>query len=315
MAHEVRAGLRNGHSASGWYSSSITKTMALAATKHPEIAKDPNHRMAFTAALAITSQGERVPNNLKLATEAYETFKKTGHFPEKVQAVQGPSMQANFGKLNALIDKMGLDKTREFLSKKMTVGDLRKMGYDAPGENKETEVYGSAILGPKIGNGFYQNLSGNFDPVTFDLWWMRGWGRLTGTLTGGMDQATLDKQEARLRKELGDRAPADKSKLIAMAHAIVKAHEQDFEKNRADFDSGKKVKSQTALAAERYIMGRQGIKEQPASGGERSWMRGVAARAIKILHDDGIDISPADFQATWWYPEKDLYEHMAANTP
>jgi hypothetical protein len=219
----------------------------------------------------------------------------------------GQGNRPNVGKLAIRDEQTGAGPAM------VTVGDLNKMGYVVQGENKGTEVYGSAILGPKIGNGFYQNLSGNFDPLTFDLWWMRGWGRMTGSLVGDMPKEVTDKQEARLRAALGDRAPREESKLIAMAHAIIDAHEKDFQTNRADYDSGKKVKAKVSLAAERFLAGRQGIREMPTSGGQRSWMRNVAARAIEILHDDGIDITPADFQATWWYPEKD--EHMAANTP
>ena len=33
---------------------------------------------------------------------------------------------------------------------------------------------------PKIGNGFYQNLRGNYDPLTMDRWWMRFANRITG---------------------------------------------------------------------------------------------------------------------------------------
>jgi hypothetical protein len=43
-------------------------------------------------------------------------------------------------------------------------------------------VYGAIILGPKIGNGFYMNLWGKFDQLTMDRWFMRTWGRVTGTL-------------------------------------------------------------------------------------------------------------------------------------
>ena len=31
-------------------------------------------------------------------------------------------------------------------------------------------VNGAAVFGPKIGQGFLQNLLGKFDPVTVDLW-------------------------------------------------------------------------------------------------------------------------------------------------
>ena len=57
------------------------------------------------------------------------------------------------------------------------------------GEGVDTLVYGSFVFGPKIGQGFYQNLMGNFEPVTIDLWFMRTWGRMTGTLIGN-DTAT-----------------------------------------------------------------------------------------------------------------------------
>ena len=45
-------------------------------------------------------------------------------------------------------------------------------------------VQGAAIFGPKIGQGFLQNLMGNFDPVTIDLWMRRTWGRWTGDVVG-----------------------------------------------------------------------------------------------------------------------------------
>ena len=99
-------------------------------------------------------------------------------------------------------------KTGEKIGFELTVTDLKKFLNDAgftttkpqaikktgdpnakpdialTGENAGSSVYGSYILGPKIGNGFYQNLMGNFLPITMDMWFMRTWGRLTGTLVG-----------------------------------------------------------------------------------------------------------------------------------
>tara|TARA_Y100000004_G_scaffold47959_1_gene52803 strand:+ start:1730 stop:10168 length:8439 start_codon:yes stop_codon:yes gene_type:complete len=98
--------------------------------------------------------------------------------------------------------------TGEQVGIKLTVADLKKVLNEAgftttdaqavketgdadakadislTGENAGSEVYGSYILGPKIGNGFYQNLMGNFVPITMDMWFMRTWGRMTGTLVG-----------------------------------------------------------------------------------------------------------------------------------
>ena len=47
-------------------------------------------------------------------------------------------------------------------------------------ENMDTVVKGSFVLGAKIGQGFYQNIRGNYDPLTMDIWWMRMWNRLVG---------------------------------------------------------------------------------------------------------------------------------------
>jgi hypothetical protein len=48
------------------------------------------------------------------------------------------------------------------------------------GEGANALIRGSLILGPKIGQGFYQNLRGNFNELTADQWWMRMWNRMVG---------------------------------------------------------------------------------------------------------------------------------------
>ena len=54
-----------------------------------------------------------------------------------------------------------------------------------------------AIFGPKIGQGFLQNLMGKFDPVTIDLWMRRTWGRWTGDVVGtGITEDRMDAQLA-----------------------------------------------------------------------------------------------------------------------
>ena len=265
--------------------------------------------MGYTASLAITSQGETVPSNVRLGDQAYIYFKDNGRFPTNVVAKNGPAMNANFAKLNKLIDTLGLDATREFLSKDFTVKDLKNMGHDIGGENVGTQVKGSAILGPKIGGGFYQNLNSNFNPVTMDLWFMRAWGRLTGTLVGMAPEA-LAKQRTRLEAALeaaGQKVPKTVPALMKAAEDIIGAHERDYVTNRAAYDSGAKAKSELTYAAERFQKGQAGINEQPGSGSARTWMRERVLRAKDLLAGEGINVTPADLQAIWWYPEKDLY--------
>ena len=43
---------------------------------------------------------------------------------------------------------------------------------------------GSFVLGAKIGQGFYQNIRGNYDPLTMDIWWMRMPHRLRSSARG-----------------------------------------------------------------------------------------------------------------------------------
>ena len=92
-------------------------------------------------------------------------------------------MKNSFALLNELINENGIDSVLEFMDRDVTVKELKdNFGLSVSGELMGTQLKGSAILGPKIGGGFYQNLNGNFDPLTMDRWFMRTYGRLTGSL-------------------------------------------------------------------------------------------------------------------------------------
>lgn len=315
MADEVQSAMqRSGRSSTGWYSDKVSKAVELAALTHNELTQDPNAAMAYKLGMAVTSQGETVPSNVRLTEQVYEQFKQTGRFPTNIEAENKKAINGNFKKLNKLIDDNDgdLDKVREFLDKEFTVGELKAQGYKVQGENVDTKVYGSAILGAKIGQGFYQNLNGNFKPMTFDLWWMRGWGRLTGTLVG-VPKETLAKQKDRLVKALeadNIKVPRTEAGLTNVANDIIARHEIDYVQNRDLYNSKERSKSELTFAAERYRVGKMGIKEQPSSGSERAWMRSVGSKVLEILKSKGIDMTPADLQATWWYPEKTLYSKL-----
>ena len=100
-------------------------------------------------------------------------------------------MKLNFRKANKLIKKLGsMDLFADFLEETFTVAELNTWlkkhlkGTEIGGENVDTAVFGSAVFGPKIGQGFYTNLRGDFNPVTMDMWFMRTIGRLSGDLMG-----------------------------------------------------------------------------------------------------------------------------------
>ena len=313
VASEIEDELkRGGRDAEDWYTSKMKDAMNIAEQMHPEIKGDPAAKFAFTASMAITSQGETVPSNTRLADQAYEVFEKTGKFPTDVKADAQIMMNNNFGKLNKLITALGVAGTQKFLDQEFTVGELKKLGHTVTGENVGTKVYGSAILGAKIGQGFYQNLNGNFKPLTADMWLMRSWGRLTGTLVGGVD---ITKPQARFEAALkaeGQKVPKGQEDMVNRAAEIRLAHTKNFYDNREEFDSGKQTKSELVYAAERYEQAVDGIKDQPSGGGQRQHIRDVFDQAQQKLKDAGHPMSIADMQATWWYPEKRLYTKMGS---
>jgi hypothetical protein len=224
-------------------------------------------------------------------------------------------MNGNFEKLNSLIDHLGVAGTIKFLDKEFTVKELGQQGYKVSGENQPSHVYGSAILGAKIGQGFYQNLNGNYNPLTADMWFMRSWGRLTGTLTGSVPTEKPQARFVKALKDEGQSVPEGQAALRTKMDEVVAAHEKDFRDNRAEYDSGKRVKSELSYAAERLDIAFSGIKDQPTSGGQRQHMRDVFAEAQAKLAEAEHKMSIADMQATWWYPEKRLYAKMGSRTP
>jgi hypothetical protein len=233
-------------------------------------------------------------------------------FPEDIPT-KVPVIKESFQKANELIKAWGLDNFREFLHREFTVRELEDhlapLGIKITGENKDTKVYGSSVFGPKIGQGFYQNLSGNYNPVTFDLWWMRTWGRLIGDLVGS-DPELLAEQRQRFVDALkaeGRPVPRTQEKLKALAEQIEAAHEKDYAANSDLYKSKERIKSKVTNTAIRYVLGFDGLKENPTSGNQRNWMRSVVADARQSLANDGIHVTNADMQAILWYPEKNLY--------
>ena len=49
------------------------------------------------------------------------------------------------------------------------------------------------------------------------------------------------------------------------------------------------------------------MREQPGGPTERKFMREVAYETVAKMKEMGYDVTPADLQATVWYPEKDLH--------
>ena len=317
IALELREGLIGGASGADWYDRTMIEAMQIAETIYPELKDDPNKRFIYTAALAITSQGETVDRNVVLADEVYSHYAEHGVFPTNIKAKKA-SINGNLRKVNEAIAEAGggdegIERVRAFFDQEMTARDLhKKTGVEPGATGKNDMVYGSAMLGPKIGNGFYQNLNRNFSPITMDLWFMRAWGRITNTGVQKTDMVEqLERFELALKEE-GLPVPRSRDAKIKTAEEIYAKHEFDYVKHREEYDSDERQKSELVKSAERLTLHAAGMMvEQPKNGSQRRWITSVFKRALEKLNEDhGLKLTPAGAQATWWWPEKILWEEM-----
>jgi hypothetical protein len=200
IALEAQMAVLRNPGAIGWYGETLSLAKRVAAMEYPEISPvnpysgeksnsyDPMSEHIWDLATAITSNGQAVVDNFTHAAEQYEYWKANGRFKEIGYGKQATGIVSGLKFYNSMRDVGYSDEQiQEFLSEKMTVRDLKnhpvikELGLDiGSGESVDTEVYGSYILGPKIGQGFYQNLRGNFSPLTMDLWFSRLFNRITG---------------------------------------------------------------------------------------------------------------------------------------
>jgi hypothetical protein len=201
IALEAQMAVLRNPGAIGWYGETLALAKRVAAMEYPEICPvnpysgeksnsySPLHEHIWDLATAITSNGQAVIDNFTHAAEQYEYWKIHGRFKLIGHGKQATGIIAGLKFYNSMMDAGYSDEqVQKFLNEKMTVRDLKNhpvvqsLGLDiGSGESVDTEVYGSYVLGPKIGQGFYQNLRGNFSPLTMDLWFSRLFNRITGT--------------------------------------------------------------------------------------------------------------------------------------
>ena len=330
LAMEAIAALNESGNASNWYSTKVEQAVNTAAELYPEIKTDPEAKFAFLTSLAITSQNTPVMENSRYTVEVYERFKQDGRFPEDYEkGKHGKAMSDNFKLLNRLVDEMGsLQAVAEFFEAEFTVGDLKKKGYKPPsGENVDTDVYGSFLLGPKIGQGFYQNLIGNFSPVTIDMWLMRTVGRVTGRLIGKPEliETQTDRLIEGLRADPEKRGSnfliaslfdakidGDVDAVVEIADQLRLEHDRLFQtpEVQALYRAKQYNKPLWAKASENIITQQFKPQDSPYGGNFRNAVRRVMDKTRKKLEKSGYSVTNADLQAILWYPEKDLFSKL-----
>jgi hypothetical protein len=392
LAKEGEAALGRTGNAVNWYTSAVEKALSVAEEIFPDIGQKFEAKDRFLGALSITSQNMRVMDNAKGAVKQYQHKERTGKFDYSIKhGAKADAITSNLKLYDKVEAKMGVDKLHDFLDADFTVKELIEWGKNFFGDKKFSiagystdKVKGSAIFGPKIGQGFFQNLRGNYDPVTVDLWLRRTYGRLTGL---SLDTALTAKDVGRLiyavRNNKGKRKFADlempdflkgisiSGKVQKNGVANYKISDKAFETLLGDHTTGrnnydavykfaeklnrewernfakanndvtkakdavkkaKKDKRGTAnlekqlakFEAEKVAIGKE--KPQWAKAGstvsdklkpidipsnaERAVITKAFNVALKALKDKGINLTPADLQATLWYPEKDIWAYL-----
>ena len=341
----------------GWYDETVTKAMTVVELIYPEIKADKDLAAIMKMAVAISSNGLKVKQNFALAIKQYEYFRENGKFnPELVEGAQGGSMSNAFAFINEALDIMSIENFVEFLVTPVRNGDMSAtitvIDEETGKEKKQKQnlspqypvdhmLFGAAIFGPKIGNGFFMNLMGEFQTLTIDRWLTRQFGRLRGDLLIARSEALTKSGEERFIKALTKLRKSDRKKLGAMKsrkkpYFIDELFNPafDLKKNASDLDIdqlSRKVASATAnkdrlavlqstpqldelrKAARNHVKNLKGEKEAPSTGTERVFMETVFKDLQNRLFSKyGISITIADLQAVNWYPEKALYQTFQA---
>lgn len=325
-AHVAEAISKTGNAAS-WYRDKLQLAHAIVAQKHPEIKTDPQQATAFNYALAVTSNGQDVAKNAKLALDAYEAFKATGKFPEKGVGKESAAMASHFKLWNQMTDELGHETWMKFLNTDWSVRELEAMGFSVGGEGPTTRVPGAAVLGPKIGGAFFANLQGDMSRLTMDRWWERMFRSFKGDLKYGPEIVAT--RAERLRKSLDipgveplaqkyagmsvDEIKAlDDPELVRTASRIYTRWGQDKSSGTGGGHPLSGTPADEFMRSVREL--HQGAVEpigSPEGAAARDFRRATTQDALKILKNTyGIETDPADLQALVWYPTKELWAKL-----
>ena len=228
MATEALKPLDTDTNAIGWYDEQIKNAKKILRLIDPRIFESDKNETIYDWALAVTSNGTLVEDNFAFAQEVFDFYIKNQRLPVKEWKKGGKRNEAmrkafrfanDYEKL--VNDGQVRGSFREFLSTEFSVKQLQKVIRDLnqefnlnmsvpADENAETIVFGSYMGGPKIGQGFYQNIIGNYEPLTMDIWWMRMWNRLVNRpLAPQPTLAELRRKRTQTRDKLLELARGD----------------------------------------------------------------------------------------------------------
>lgn len=290
---------RKSTSGAGWYSEKFQQAMDLLAEAFPAL-KQKGPRTLMTAIIAITSDGQKVQQNLEMAIDVWRGYEATGKLAGKSWRKETANKLAA---LEELVAEVGIDQVGDLLLNELKVSDLKRE-LEADGKKFSsgfgaTEVvpFAAGMFGPKLGV-FFANLMGSSGYLTMDRWWNRTFNRYRGAIVPEPTRAGLE----RFKALLGDETMDDEQALIAAAFAKQSYEDKDY-KNGTDLE-----KAGNTIAKAAFI----DLNDRPGGATARKFMIDTAQRAVEKLKDRGIDLTVADLQAVLWYFEKRLYSTLGS---
>jgi hypothetical protein len=299
-------------SGKGWYGKLYQKSLDRMSNIFPEMKTDQNARDLFTMLVAITSDGQKVMSNFKLASEAYDYYKKNGVMPITLSATRVASFESNLKRINGLL----IEYNGDIAAIKKDLMDVRSI-QDINKERKKEGLaplktswpvsfkapFAASLFGAKLGM-FYSNLSGNEAYPTLDRWWSRTFNRYRGTLIPTVNKGFNTKGEAigldRFKALLGNPGMSNEEALLAS-------------RSYRDSYAAKGYKDGTEVekaANTIYKAAFENINDAPFNSSDRQFMYDTVSDAVNKLNKQGYDLSIADTQAILWYFEKNLYKTL-----
>lgn len=314
MVEEILFEVNSKGSALGWYTTKYQEALDILSKRFPTL-KNKADRQVFTMLIALTSDGQKVQQNFRYASELYEQYLENGKLdPESIifGGDRNKSIKGNSARVNDLLIQFDGDmaKMTEYLLEEKTVSELKaiakKDGISYKSNYLATEVVPRAagIFGEKLG-AFYANLSGSTGYLTMDRWWTRTFNRYRGTLlptltgTKGKELNSKGKKLGLAKfKELIGTPDITDNAALKQAKVFAKTYMDKGFKNGTTQE-----KAANTIYKKAFVE----LNDAPQNASDRSFMIEAIKEAQAKLSKQGHEITIADMQALLWYFEKRLY--------
>lgn len=332
LVAEIKHAYKLHPEAAGWYDENTHLAMSVMRELDPELAK-PANDFIFKAILAVTSDGNLVEPQFQQTWKTYQQWKNSGQLVgDHVSGTRVKNIRGNIDAISAIVNKLGVDGAREWLTRKGTVGEVRKAAMRDLGMTKEEamsiangelvdEVVPYAVVfGPKLGS-FFNNLYGDFSTTTMDRWFMRTVGRLTGTQVENISASRLSESRNRIRDEV-TKLTKDEAKQLGVSKTSASGSGADeiafklgqYFQDKAARENLSPAANELRKAVNWHNKLLEPLVESPQNGAHRKWIRERIDEVQAKLRAAGIQLENADLQALLWYGEKELYEKLGYRT-